>query len=41
MNHHPLTFDELQTLLASLLQPAALTELALVLACLGLAWLIV
>ncbi|WP_349742971.1 mechanosensitive ion channel family protein [Roseateles cavernae] len=41
MNHHPLTFDELQTLLASLLQPAALTELALVLACLGLAWLVV
>ncbi|MDC6170038.1 mechanosensitive ion channel family protein [Paucibacter sp. XJ19-41] len=31
----------MQTLLASLLQPAALTELALLLACLGLAWLIV
>jgi small-conductance mechanosensitive channel len=37
--NHPLTFDELQALAANLLKPAALTELALLLACLGLAWL--
>ena len=37
---HPLTFDELQALAANLLKPAALTELALLLACLGLAWLL-
>lgn len=36
-----LTFDELQALGAALLKPAALTELGLLLACLGLAWLIV
>ena len=37
--NHPLTFDELQALAANLFKPAALTELALLLACLGLAWL--
>ena len=38
--NHPLTFDELQALAANLFKPAALTELALLLACLGLAWLL-
>ena len=37
----PLTFDELLRLWNSLLKPSALVELALALACLGLAWLIV
>lgn len=36
-----LTFDELQQLWSTLLRPAALIELALALACLGLAWLVV
>lgn len=36
----PLTFEELQALGDNLLKPAALTELGLLLACLGLAWLI-
>lgn len=36
----PLTFEELQALGINLLKPAALTELGLLLACLGLAWLI-
>ncbi|WIT11597.1 mechanosensitive ion channel [Paucibacter sediminis] len=35
------SFEELQALLASLLSPSALTELGLLLACMGLAWLIV
>src|SRR6218665_3108851 len=37
--NQPLTLHELRTLAAGLLQPAALTELALLLACLGLPWL--
>lgn len=37
--NQPLTFAELQTLGAALLKPSALTEFALLLACLGLAWL--
>lgn len=37
----PLTFDELLKLWNSLLKPSALIELALALACLGLAWLVV
>ncbi len=36
-----LTFDELQQLWSTLLRPSALIELALALACLGLAWLVV
>ncbi|MDI4631976.1 mechanosensitive ion channel [Pelomonas sp. V22] len=39
--NQPLSMNELQELLAALLKPAALTELASLLACLGLAWLIV
>lgn len=39
--NHSLTFDELQQLWSTLLRPSALTELALALACLGLAWLLV
>ncbi|MEJ6002986.1 mechanosensitive ion channel family protein [Paucibacter soli] len=35
------SFEELQALLASLLSPSALAELGLLLACMGLAWLIV
>ena len=38
--NHALTLDELQALAANLFKPAALTELALLLACLGLAWLL-
>eukprot|EP01137_Pigoraptor_chileana_P014165 Opistho-2@68483 len=41
MNTQALTFNELQALWNALLKPAALTELGLLLACLGLAWLIV
>jgi len=41
MSSHTLSFEELQTLWGALLKPAALTELGLLLVCLGLAWLIV
>ncbi len=37
----PMSLDELRSLGEALLKPTALTELALVLACLGLSWLIV
>ncbi|SEL20893.1 Mechanosensitive ion channel [Roseateles sp. YR242] len=38
---HTLSLNELKTLLASLTQPTAFIELGLLVACLGLAWLIV
>lgn len=41
MSSHTLSFEELQALWGALLKPAALTELGLLLVCLGLAWLIV
>ena len=41
MKQHNLDFSELEALLRSLLQPTTLVELGLMLACLGLSWLIV